>query len=63
MGGSLSGCNPFLPTPGPGFGLESSSGTKDDLRDEGSASLGVSKAAMASARDSSVGLALIGVST
>lgn len=63
MGGNLSGWSPFLPTAGTGFDLTSVLDTSDDLREDGSRSLGVSSVAMASTSDSTVGLPLIGVST
>ena len=61
IGGSLSGCSPFLPEC-TGLARRSDSDMTDDLREE-SPSLGVSSAAIASARDSTVGLAVIGVSS
>jgi hypothetical protein len=63
MGGNLKGCSPFLPTVGTGFDLVSVSDIRDDFREDGSASLGVSSAAIASANDSTVGLPVMGVST
>jgi hypothetical protein len=63
IGGSRSGWSPFLPTLGTGLDLKSVSETVDDLRGDVSGSLGVSRAAIASASDSTVGLTLIGVST
>lgn len=63
IGGSLSGWSPFLATVRIGFDLSSVSETSDDFLEDGSGSLGVSSAAMASAIVSTVGLDETGVST
>ena len=63
MGGSLNGRSPFLPIAVTGFDLSSMSHVNDELREDGSTSFGVSRAAIASDSDSTTELAVIGVST